>query len=613
MRRRSDTAFSIRSASADPDSAGGSPTDYAHALDVAEARYRALVEQIPAIVYTADFGADGAWSYVSPQIEQILGYTPAEWMADPGLWYQHLYPEDREIAMDQEARAAETGERLASEYRMVTRSGDVVWFRDDAVVVRDAAGQPITMQGVMYDISDRKRAEQELAFLAYHDKLTGLPNRQMFEELLTLAIARAKRNDLAVAVLFVDLDDFKLVNDNLGHAAGDQLLQQVAERLRAAVRDTDIVARQGGDEFLILLSDIERVRETPLHSERENPQLVAEAAAGRICDSLGAPMSVAGAETYVSGSIGISLYPSVASDVHTLLKHADAAMYQSKRALPGGFMVFSPTAHASHDRLALATGLRRAVELRQWELHYQPLMDLRDARMMGVEALVRWRDPQGGLVPPGDFIPLAEEMGLIAAIGDWVLESLCAQGRSWRDAGIRLELNFNLSPRQLWQSDLVERVIEHLQEAGVDPGDVVIEITESAAMTDPERTQRILTDLHDRGLRLAIDDFGTGHSSLARLKHLPIETLKIDRSFVRDLPHDGDAAAMVRAMIQLADGLGIRALGEGIETEDQWRFLRDAGCALGQGFLFSRPVPADEIPGLIRRFDDEADENPPGS
>jgi len=613
MRRRSDTAFQIRSAPAEPDSAGVSPTDFAHALDVAEARYRALVEQIPAIVYTADFGADGAWSYVSPQIEEILGYTPAEWMADPELWYQHLYPDDREIAMDQEARAAETGERLASEYRMVTRSGDVVWFRDDAVVVSDAAGRSITMQGVMYDISDRKRAEQELAFLAYHDKLTGLPNRQMFEELLSLAIARAKRNDLAVAVLFVDLDDFKLVNDNLGHAAGDQLLQQVAERLRAAVRETDIVARQGGDEFLILLSDMERVRESPLHSERENPQLVAEAAAGRICDSLAAPMSVAGAETYVSGSIGISLYPTVASDVHTLLKHADAAMYQSKRALPGGFMVFSPTAHASQDRFALATGLRRAVELRQWELHYQPLMDLRDARMMGVEALVRWRDPQGGLVPPGDFIPLAEEMGLIAAIGDWVLESLCAQGRSWRDAGLRLELNFNLSPRQLWQSDLVKRIMEHLHEAGVDPGDVVIEVTESAAMTDPERTQRILTDLHDRGLRLAIDDFGTGHSSLARLKHLPIETLKIDRSFVRDLPDDRDAAAMVRAMIQLADGLGIRALGEGIETEDQWRFLQDAGCTLGQGFLFSRPVPAEEIPGLIRRFDDEADENRPGS
>jgi len=608
MRRRSDTRTGV-----DTRGTAAPPSDVARALDAAEARYRALVEQIPAIVYTADFGADGAWSYVSPQIEQILGYTPAEWMADPNLWYQHLYPDDREIAMDQEARAAETGERLGSEYRMVTRSGDVVWFRDDAVVVTDADGRPITLQGVMYDISDRKRAEQELAFLAYHDKLTGLPNRQMFEELLTLAIARAKRNDLAVAVLFVDLDDFKLVNDNLGHAAGDELLQQVAERLRAGARETDIVARQGGDEFLILLSDIERQRETSPQSPRENAQLVAEAAAGRICDALAAPMSVAGAETYVTGSIGISLYPSGGSDVQTLLKHADAAMYQSKRALPGGFAVFSPAAHAAQDRFALATGLRRAVELRQWELHYQPLMDLRDGRMMGVEALVRWRDPRGGLVPPGEFIPLAEEMGLIAAIGDWVLESLCAQARAWRDDGIRLELNFNLSPRQLWQADLVTRVMEHLRKADIDPGDVVVEITESAAMTDPERTQRILTDLHDRGLRLAIDDFGTGHSSLARLKHLPVQTLKIDRSFVRDVPHDRDATAMVRAMIQLADGLGIRALGEGIETEDQWRFLRDAGCDLGQGFLFSRPVPADEIPDLIRRFEEEAGARSNGS
>jgi diguanylate cyclase (GGDEF)-like protein/PAS domain S-box-containing protein len=582
------------------------PSDVARALDAAEARYRALVEQIPAIVYTADFGADGAWSYVSPQIEQILGYTPAEWVADPNLWYRHLYPEDREAAMDQEARAAETGERLCSEYRMVTRSGDVVWFRDEAVVVSDGEGHPFTLQGVMYDISERKRAEQELAFLAYHDKLTGLPNRQMFEELLTLAIARAKRNDTAVAVLFVDLDNFKLVNDNLGHAAGDELLQQVADRLRTAARETDIVARQGGDEFLILLSDIERQRETPLESERENAQVVAEAAAGRICDMLAAPITVAGAETYISGSIGISLYPSGGIDVHTLLKHADAAMYESKRALPGGFAVFSPMAHASQDRFALATGLRRAVELRQWELHYQPLMDLADGHMKGVEALVRWRDPRGGLVPPGEFIPLAEEMGLIAAIGDWVLESMCAQGRAWLDAGIRLELNFNLSPRQLWQSDLVERVMGHVRSAELDPRDVVVEITESAAMTDPDRTQRILTELHDHGLRLAIDDFGTGHSSLARLKHLPVETLKIDRSFVRDVPEDRDAAAMVRAMIQLADGLGIRALGEGIETEEQWKFLRDWGCGLGQGFLFSRPVSAEEIPGLIRRFEDEA-------
>jgi diguanylate cyclase (GGDEF)-like protein/PAS domain S-box-containing protein len=564
-------------------------------LREADAKHRAVVDHIPAITYTDLVDDEMNTSYISPQVEELLGITPEEWCSDPDLWYRHLHEDDRVRMREAYLRARDAGESFSEEYRMIAKDGRVVWFRDEFVVIPDDLGKPKFVQGVMLDITLRKYAEEQLAFLAYHDKLTGLPNRVMFEELLDLSLARAQRTQQGAAVLFMDLDDFKLVNDSLGHAAGDELLRQVADRLREATRDTDLVARQGGDEFLLLLADMDLHGESPIPDTSEGQRMVAEAVAVRVHECLRSPFVLDGTEFYVSASIGISMYPHDATDADALLRNADAALYESKRNGPGGFLIHSVEGAGSVSKLSLATRLRKAVERQHWVLHYQPVIDLSTGDIMGVEGLLRWQDPRGGLIAPGEFIPLAEEMGLIEAIGDWVVAEVARQESIWESEGIHLETGFNLSPRQLWQPDLVFRVLSHLERAGADPARIVVEITETAAMTDPDRTQRVLWELHGRGVRLAIDDFGTGYSSLSRLKHLPVDILKIDRSFVRDVPHDHEAASMVRAMVQLADSVGMVPLAEGIETEEQWRFLVEQGCALGQGFYFSRPVPAEEI------------------
>jgi diguanylate cyclase (GGDEF)-like protein/PAS domain S-box-containing protein len=566
-------------------------------LREANAKYRALVEQIPAIVYIDVADASMATTYVSPQIEALLGIKPQEYIDDPNLWTKRLHPDDRERALTTYLQGRESGKPFTFEYRLLSGEGGHVWFRDSAVVVRDERGEPAFIEGVMLDITDRKNAEEQAAFLAYHDKLTGLPNKAMFEELLELSIARARRHDLAVCVITTDLDDFKLVNDSLGHERGNELLGKLAERLREATRETDLVARPGGDEFLLLLSDLERGG-TPGAGD---PVLAAEAVASRVREALNEPFDLDGTEVYVTASIGIALFPNHAGDANELLRISDAAMYQSKRAAPGGYVVYSDKTDDALGRLSLSTRLRKAVEHENWELHYQPIVDLGDGTMVGVEALIRWNDPGGGLVPPGEFIPLAEEMGLIEAIGDWVVEELARQDAAWRAEGLDVEMSFNLSPRQLWRPDIATRILSRLAANNVDPTKTIVEVTESTAMTDPDRTLRILWDLHSRGLRLAIDDFGTGYSSLSRLKHMPVDILKIDRSFVRDVHADEQAGNMVKAIIQLADGLGMTPLAEGIETEREWQFLLESGCRLGQGFFFCRPIPAADILARHRR------------
>ena len=569
-------------------------------LSDADARYRAVVEQIPAIVYTDVVDDAMSTIYVSPQIEELLGISPEEYIADPDLWVKQLHPDDREHALQSYLEGRTSGEPFSFEYRLLARDGRVVWFRDSAVVGNDRAGSPAFVHGVMFDITDRKNAEEQVAFLAYHDNLTGLPNRTMFEELLELGLARARRHDLSVAVLCIDVDDFKLVNESLGYEAGDALLRAVADRLREATRETDLVARQGGDEFLLLLADIEG-GSVPGFEGTDGAILVVESVAARIHESLRAPFNVAGTELYVSASIGISMFPHDADDASSLLKNADAAMYQSRKTVPGSYLLHWRQSEEALGKLSLTTRLRKAVENRNWQLHYQPVVELAEGKMVGVEALIRWADPNGGLVPPGDFIPLAEEMGLIEAIGDWVVEELSHQAAAWRAEGLELEVSFNLSPRQLWQPELTEKILQQLGAANLDPGSIIVEVTESAAMADPERTLRILRDLNDRGLRLALDDFGTGYSSFARLRYLPVDLLKIDRLFIRDVAQDAQAGNMVRAIIQLAHGLGMTPLAEGIETEDEWRFLVEQGCRLGQGFYFYRPAPAEDILALYRR------------
>jgi diguanylate cyclase (GGDEF)-like protein/PAS domain S-box-containing protein len=567
-------------------------------LQVAEAKYRLLVEQIPVVTYIDAVDPESSTVYMSPQIEELLGYAAEEWLTEPKMWDKVLHPEDRERILAEHLRTNETGEPFRDEYRVIARDGRVVWVRDEASLVADEKGRDRFWQGVIVDITDRKRAEEQVAFLAYHDKLTGLPNRVMFERVLDLALARARRSDQGVATLYLDLDNFKLVNDSLGHAAGDELLREMGTRLSGAVRATDVVARQGGDEFLVLLADLEEVP----RDDAMSGLTLANSVASRIHDALKSPFSLSGTEFYITASIGISLFPESAGDARTLLKQADAAMYRSKQGSPGGSMVYASERADSISKLSLTTRLRRATDSRDWVLHYQPIVDIHNEQMVAAEALLRWRQPSGRLIGPSEFIPLAEEMGLIATIGDWVIEELCRQCVAWRNDRVPVDVSFNLSSRQLWQQDLVGRLLAQVSALGVDPFHLVIEITESTAMRDPERTQRVLQELHEHGFRLAIDDFGTGYSSVARLKDLPVDILKIDGRFIRDVPGDPDATSMVRAVIGLAHSLAMRPLAEGIENENQLRYLVDNGCALGQGFLFSPPVPADE---LIRRVREE--------
>ena len=562
----------------------------------ARTRYGALVEQIPAIVYIDVADESMATTYVSPQIEQILGVTPQEYLDDPELWTSMLHPDDRARALETYVQGRESREAFSFEYRLIARDGRVVWFQDSALVLSGPDGTPTSIQGVMLDITERKEAEERLTFLAFHDNLTGLPNKAMFDELLGRALARARRSNNGVAVLALDVDNFKLVNDSLGHEAGDRLIVQIADRIAAATRETDLLARQGGDEFLLLIADIESDEDGKDASER-----VAETVVHRVRSALERPFELDDTELYVTVSIGVSVFPQDAPDAGSLLRNADAAMFRAKRAGPGAFALHRSEGSDALSRLSLSTRLRKAVEQKAWALHYQPLVNLLTGETVGVEALIRWPDPQGGLVPPGEFIPLAEEMGLIETIGDWVVEEVCRQDAAWRAEGLELEIGFNLSPRELWQVDPVERVAGHLEAAGMDPRRVTVEITESAAMNDPDRIIEILCRFRDRGLRMAIDDFGTGYSSLSRLRYMPVDILKIDRTFIREVHNDPQSASMVSAIIALASNLGMLPLAEGIETEDEWRFLADRGCEVGQGFFFSRPVPPEEILAMFRR------------
>ncbi len=556
-----------------------------------EQQYRSIVEHIPAMTYIESVVEFGPTVYISPNVEQMLGYSQQEWLGDPEMWNKILHPDDKARAMAEIERHKEACEPFSLEYRMFSKDGKVVWVLDQASIVRDERGQPCYSHGVVMDISDRKHADEQVAFAAYHDELTGLPSRSMFEELLDLSVARAQLHDGSVAVVCVDLDDFSLVNDSMGHVQGDELLKMVAGRLREATRETDLVARRGGDQFLLLLADLELEE----RGETDAAMIRAESVVHRVQDAFASPFTLQGTELYLSASMGISLFPQDADDVAALQRNAEAAMYESKKAGPAGYVVSARGTIDSGAKLQMVTRLRRAVENQRWILHYQPVIELETQKMMGVEALVRWLEPDGTMVPPGEFIPLAEELGLIEAIGDWVVKEIVYQARAWLDLGIDLEIGFNLSPRQFWQPDLAERVLSPIKGGGLDPARIVVEVTESSAMMDPDRAQEILWDLHGSGLRIAIDDFGTGYSSLSRLREVPVEILKIDRSFVSGVDQDPQAASIVSAFIELAGGLGMTTLAEGIETLGELDFLISRGCQLGQGFLFSRPVPPEEI------------------
>ena len=546
-------------------------------------RDRAIESSVNGI-FIADAGhADYPLIYVNPAFERVLGAGSGCVVGQPcicrGERGESVESDDgySEIRL-----AIARGSESNTVLRLRRVDGEELWVELFLSPVRSETGAVTHYIGVLNDVTYRVNAEARLNHLANHDALTGLPNRNLLNDRLAHAIAR-RREGLA-AVLFLDLDRFKLINDSYGHDVGDELLKAVAARLTACLRDEDTVARLGGDEFVVLLEDL---------SGADTAAIIA----GKLASRLSEPLVIGGHELPVSASIGIALYPRDGGYAQDLLKNADTAMYRAKESGRGGFCFFAGemNAHALR-RLTLENELRRALDHGELEVFYQPQVMMSDARLIGAEALVRWRHPIKGLVSPLDFIAVAEETGLIVALGEQVLRMACRQIADWQRRGLPpLTVAVNLSPRQFRQVDLVETIAAVIAETGIDPVFLELEITESAAMQDADSTIDALQKLHAMGVALAIDDFGTGYSSLAYLKRFPIDKLKIDRSFILGVPEDSDDTAIVQAIAAMASSLGLKLLAEGVENETQRAFLAAHGCSAAQGYLFGRPQPASDF------------------
>jgi len=561
-------------------------------LRESEARYASTVELAAVGIAHVDLGGHLIWS--NSWLRNMLGYSQEE-LSQLTVW-QISHPEDVH-ATDVDRKRLHAGEleSLRIEKRYICKDGTTIWVKIATAPRYDSEGKLLYDVAIVEDITPRKLAEARIQYLATHDELTGLPNRVIFVELLVHALEGARRRNHKCAVLFVDLDRFKIVNDSLGHEAGDQVLRQVAQRLRACVRSSDVVARFGGDEFIVLLDPIA-------------DQAAAAAIAASILAAMVKPVRVMSYECRVTASIGVARYPEDATDAATLMKQADMGMYLAKDEGKNNFQFYSGVvAPMSVERIVLETHLVHALERNELFLEYQPKIELATGRICGVEALLRWNNPQLGVLSPNAFVPLAEDTGLIVPIGKWVLRTACAQSIAWQRLGLPpLVMAVNLSPRQFKDPALVEVITSALQESGLPAHRLELEITESMIMNSVDQAAQTAAVIKSLGVRLAIDDFGTGYSSLSQLKQFPIDTLKIDRSFIRELPGNQDDQAITDAIISLGKALGVNIVAEGVETAAQEAFLRERGCHEIQGFLHSAPCSADAFVRLLaqERADD---------
>lgn len=554
------------------------------ALAESEQRFHAAFEH--AAIGMALVALDGRFLQANEVVATMLGLQGEA--ISRHSFRDLCHPGDRGVLDEYLDRlAADTLPTFQVELRMLTPDGRLVWTLLSVSAVRDAKGAPRYHIVQMQDVTARRSAEAQLVFVAYNDALTGVSNRAQINRQLEQSLAFCRRRDEKLAVMFIDLDNFKLVNDSHGHQAGDALLREVARRLRGTVREADSVGRLGGDEFVVVLPGI------------EDDQAVASVCA-KLIAAMEAPFYFEGQQMQASCSIGVSRYPQDAVTSDRLLVTADDAMYRAKELGKNGFVFYSSEwGRQLNERMMLESDLRRGLADGQFEIHYQPIHDT-GGGIRSLEALLRWLHPEKGLLLPDVFMATAERSGLIVPIGDWVLKSVCRQIRRWREAGVAtVTVAVNLSARQFRDAGLVATVMNALAESGLEPGSLELELTESSIMQQPERTSAILDELRQNGLRIAVDDFGTGYSSLSYLKRFPIHALKIDRSFMADLPDNRESGAIVSAIVTMSRALGLTVVGEGVENADQASFLRGLGCDLLQGFLYQRPASATVIGDLL--------------
>ena len=549
---------------------------------------RAMIDQVPDYLFVKD--TRSRFIVANRAVAADLGLEPDEMIGKTDF---ELHPAEsaRQFYADEQA-VVQTGKPMLDiDEFIVDADGRQKWLSTTKVPLRDENDQVIGIVGICRDVTEKKRAEAQIRFMALHDVLTGLPNRSMLMERLQGAIEQAKRNAGKVTVVFIDLDNFKLVNDSLGHGAGDALLKTVAERMIKCVRGSDMVVRLGGDEFVVLLGG---------QDERADPRLILH----RLRSAIAEPVPVEGQLFRITSSIGVASYPQDGQDAETLLLNADVAMYQAKEQGRDAFQFYTPEMNAvARERRILQEGLRHAIAANQFTLHYQPQIDLRTGTIFAVEALVRWNHPELGLVAPSRFIPMAEESGLIVPLGDWVLHEACRQNKAWQDAGAPpVNVCVNVSARQFREKNWTSRVTHALAESGLEAKYLELEVTESMLMQDLELSMRKLSLLREAGIGIAIDDFGTGYSSLRLLDRLPVDTLKIDRSFVQNIADTPSALTLVSTVVSLARAFGMRTVAEGVETREQLRILREMKCDQAQGYLFGRPTAADAVPVAVARL-----------
>ena len=562
-----------------------------------------LARSEASLAYAQELARVGNWEwttsggpvYWSPEVYRILDVDPATERPTLATFMARV-PDDERPQIDAAFRAfLKQGGKHALEHRIVLPDGSekVVYQQGEAL---RADGRTVAVRGTIQDITERKKTERKMRTLAYYDNLTGLPNRTLFKEQLARALRKAEREHGRLAVMFLDLDRFKQINDSLGHSVGDQLLREVGARLGACLRPDDrlghegfddATARLGGDEFTLLLTDL-------AHAED------AGKVARRVVEALARPFAIGSHELFVTASVGIAVYPTDGGDVEALLKNADIAMYSAKEQGRNNYQYYSRELNArALGRLSLERDLHRALERGELLLNYQPLVDAPTGKVTGVEALLRWQHPERGLVLPETFIPVAEQIGVVVPIGNWVLEQACRQAQRWADSGLRLEIAVNVSGLQFRDGGLPGAVANALAASGLEPHMLVLEATETIMLEDLQATLATLRELKRLGVGIAIDDFGTGYSSLSYLKRFPLDALKIDRSFVHDLDAGDGDRALVSAIIAMARSLGLRTLAEGVETERQAELLMALGCTQMQGFLYSKAVPAAEIAALV--------------